>query len=107
MKTTKLYLSIALVALTAISYGRISEPIAGEDCCTSEVVYEQAQDLEDWMSVPFKSMIENSMDMEIWMSVPFEAGVIDEVLSIESWMTTSFEVTEDIEVENWMTAAWI
>ena len=107
MKTTKLFLSIALVALTAISYGKISEPINDCDCCPTEIVYEQELDMENWMSVPFEASVENeALSLESWMTTPFEASVENEVLSLESWMTTPFETTEDIEFEKCMAAVW-
>ena len=91
MKTSKLFLSIALVALTAITSGRISEPITGEECCASDVVYEQAQDLENWMSVPFEySMMESDLDLESWMSEPFEYSFMESDLVLENWMSEPF-----------------
>jgi len=91
MKTTKLFLSIALVALTAISYGKISEPITECDCCPTEIVYEQEMDMENWMSVPFENdVMESDLNLENWMSVPFEVSVEDEVLSLESWMAAAW-----------------
>ena len=97
MKTTKLFLSIALVALAATSFGS-----------TTEGVCEEALELENWMSAPFEAgLLEGNLVMEDWMSVPFEEGVAEEGLSLESWMTTPFETPEDTEVEQWMCAAWI
>jgi len=105
MKTTKLFLSIALVALTSISYGKISEPITEYDCCPTEIIYEQEMDMENWMIEPFESSFENDLAMEEWMSEPFEV-YFESKLSLESWMLTPFESTENVVVEQWMAAAW-
>ena len=39
------------------------------------------------------------------MSEPFEVYFESE-LSLESWMVTPFESTENVAVEQWMAAAW-
>lgn len=110
MKITKLFLSIALVALTAISYGKISEPITECDCCSTEIVYEQELDMENWMAVPFESgFMESDLNLENWMIEPFESNVMESDLNLENWMVVPFEVGVEDEVlslESWMAAAW-
>ena len=99
MKTTKLYLSIALVALTITSFAKTSE--------SSDLAMEQDLFLESWMASPFESAaIDNELVLENWMTSPFEMGIEIEGLQLECWMTTPFEVTEDRGVEVWMAASW-
>ncbi|MCK5138007.1 MAG: hypothetical protein KAR19_19640 [Bacteroidales bacterium] len=158
MKTTKLFLSIALVALTATSFGQLSlidrlfskrhnevvyytADYKAESCKTEtwmvdlrdwannkvsrdayeapvvsityivdmvEVVYEDELGLESWMSAPFECDIcESEFLLESWMTTPFESSVVENELCLESWMTAPFEAAEDIEIEEWMTAAFI
>lgn len=92
MKTTKLFLIIAVVTLTAISYGSHREPIAEAESSPCNEVSEQALELENWMLVPFKSnYAEEDIVLENWMSAPFESNYAE----------------EDVEMENWMATAWI
>ncbi len=105
MKTIKLYLSIALVALTTTLFGRIDEPEADSNCCPVDIFMDQDLSVENWMIEPFESSIENDLVMEQWMTEPFEAYFESE-LSLESWMIIPFESAENIEVEQWMAAAW-
>ena len=179
MKTTKLILSIALVALTTTSFGQLSsikerlfnkqnnkvEYITAEYSNNEssrietwmhdlhswasnrasrtsfeapvvtraifiehvEVIYEEELGLENWMATPFECCVgdevlsleswmttpfksefaEEELCMETWMVAPFESTIVDEELILESWMTAPFEIAEVIEVEEWMTAAWI
>ena len=159
MKTTKLILSIALVALATTSFaqhifniervspkqyhqiahfsadknpennqieiwmhdlqGRASKKVSWDvyeapDVTRTlfveqvEVIYEVVLGLESWMTAPFENDIaEEELFLESWMVAPFENTIVDEELILESWMTTPFEVAEVIELEEWMTAAWI
>ena len=45
--------------------------------------------------------------LESWMVTPFDSFVIEEDLSVELWMFAPFETEDQIEVELWMTDAWI
>ena len=73
-----------------------------------EVIYEDELHLESWMATPFESSIaEEEINLESWMATPFESSIAEEEITIESWMTTPFEAAQDIEVEAWMTSAWI
>ncbi len=86
MKTTKLFLSIALVALTAISFGMNNE--------TENIVFENELVMESWMASPFEAT-ESELVMEDWMTSAFGLGTELEALTLESWMTTPFEATDD------------
>jgi hypothetical protein len=95
MKTTKLFLSIALVALTVISFGMNNK--------TENIVFENELVMENWMSDPFEEM-ESDLVMENWMTVPFEA--MDNDLVVENWMTSPFGLGTELEaltLESWMT----
>ncbi len=81
MKTTKLFLSIALVALTVTSFGRISD--------LSNTEFENNLVMESWMASPFEG-IGSDLVVESWMVSPFEAMESDVV--VECWMSTPFEV---------------
>jgi hypothetical protein len=87
MKTTITLLSIALLALTTTLFGRMGEPEADCNCCPEEIFMDQDLSMEEWMSEPFEVYFESE-------------------LSLESWMLTPFESTENVEVEQWMAAAW-
>ncbi len=73
-----------------------------------EVLYEENLRLESWMTTPFEcSVAEEELNIESWMVIPFETDITEDELNIESWMTTPFETGEEIEMEPWMTTAWI
>lgn len=98
MKTTKLFLSIALLALTVVAFGKTSE--------TEYTAIETELTMENWMSDPFNSM-ENDPLIETWMSSPFVSPEFEEEIFIESWMTSSFGLGTELEtlaLESWMTA---
>ena len=178
MKTTKIILSIALVALATVSLGQrtyvlerlfpdedpqIAHFTANDEYKKSrieiwkhnlhgwasekmtwdvyqapvvshtfyaeqvEVVYEEALELEGWMTRPFESSFaeeelnveswmtkpfessfaEEELNVESWMTKPFKGTFAEEELNVESWMTTPFEVEDHIEIEAWMATAWI
>ncbi len=106
MKTTKLLISIALVALTALSYGRIAENNNRRDNNTAEMIVEQELVMENWMAVPFgNSDLESDLDLEHWMAVPFEIGDENKDLCLENWMSVPFvanSIENDLCLENWM-----
>lgn len=90
MKITKLFLSIALVALTVTTYGRINEFSSSE--------FEKDLIMESWMASPFMAM-ERDLEMENWMITPFES--MDNELELENWMSSSF-TTDALTIECWM-----
>jgi hypothetical protein len=103
MKTTKLFLSIALVALTVISFGMNSEgdrlefenELTMEDWMASPFEATESElVIELWMTLPFVST-ENDLVMESWMTSPFGLGTELEALTLESWMTTPFDVIDE------------
>lgn len=96
MKTTKLFLSIALVALTVISFGKTN--------VTDNVDFENELIMESWMASPFEAS-EADLVVENWMTLPFQSDEND--LVVENWMTTPFQniiLEEELIVENWMTS---
>ena len=73
-----------------------------------EVVYEEVYHMESWMMHPFGSnVVEMDLHMESWMAQPFHCNYSETDPAVESWMTTPFNTSESIEVESWMTAAWL
>jgi len=107
MKTTKIILSIALVALTSNIFGRIVEPEAGNDCCPTDLVIEQEMDLEKWMVAPFEASLETDLALENWMVAPFEASV-EEELTMENWMAVPFEISDQqLYLDCWTAASRI
>ncbi|MFH0757478.1 MAG: hypothetical protein V2B15_09340 [Bacteroidota bacterium] len=106
MRTTKIFLSIALVALTATSFGRIAENNNRRDYNTAEMILEQELVMENWMTIPFEnSSPDNDLCLENWMSVPFEANSIENDLCLENWMTIPFETTQENKAESWMASS--
>ena len=47
--------------------------------------------------------------IEDWMTTPFETALYEQDLWIESWMVEPFDVPGDevIQIESWMTTRWI
>ena len=73
-----------------------------------DVVYEEIYCLESWMTASFLSGVpEADLNLEPWMGKPFNCNFVETGLPVESWMTTPFGAAESIEVENWMTTAWL
>lgn len=73
-----------------------------------DVVYEEIYCLESWMTAPFQSDVpESDLYMEPWMRKPFSYNILEPGLTVESWMTAPFETVESIEMESWMTTAWL
>jgi hypothetical protein len=92
MKITKLFLSIALVALTVSSFGRINE--------FSNMEFENELIMESWMASPFEAM-EGDLVMENWMIAPF-AGM-ESILGLETWMIAPFKTMDnELVLECWM-----
>jgi hypothetical protein len=73
-----------------------------------EVVYEEVYNMESWMRHPFGSNVpEVDLSLESWMTKPFNCNFAETELPVESWMRTPFWAAESIEVETWMTTAWL
>ena len=123
MKTTKTFLTIALVALTTTVFGRIAEPEADCNCSPAEIFMDQVLSVENWMIETFENSFENELTLEGWMSLPFEVGMDGDLTHeywmslpfdteaeaeffVESWMTSPFKTAEEPVVEQWMAAAW-
>ncbi len=94
MKTTKLILSITLVALTISTFGRVE----------SNVNLDNEITIECWMTSPFEAVaLENDLALENWMTSPFEAVSLESDLALENWMTSPFEASvERLNLECWM-----
>ncbi len=124
MKTTKLFLSIALVVLTANSFSQLSfndrlfskrnNEVANYTACynaesskVSRDAYEAPEVSSPCIIAQVEVIYEDEIALESWMTAPFETGLEEEELSIESWMTAPFEAAEEIEIEEWMTTAFI
>ena len=127
MKTIKIFLSIAGVALTTICSGQLLSH-NNNDVLFYTSYYNSAHSRfehrlneypsrsasGDQFEVPimfrtFFVPMENDMHVESWMTAPFETNVYEEVPEIESWMIAPFEscdYEEEIEIEAWMTTAW-
>ncbi|MCK5134344.1 MAG: hypothetical protein KAR19_01050 [Bacteroidales bacterium] len=114
MKTTKLILSITLVALVTTSFGQLAS-IDGHSRLNAlknrifpnrntEVVYSKANYEAPVVSRSIfieqaEIIFEDDVLMENWMTAPFESSVAEEEISIESWMTAPFEAGEVVEIE--------
>jgi hypothetical protein len=97
MKTTKLFLSIALVALTTAAFGHFNS--------SSDIVLESELSLESWMVTQFEStVLEEDLSMESWMVAPFESNVLEEDLAMEAWMYTPFNASNKMCNESGMVA---
>jgi hypothetical protein len=73
----------------------------------AEVIYETNPVMENWMSVPFETEVsEEVLEVESWMTSEFTNDLEEFGPALEVWMTTPFERFLDEEmvtVENWMT----
>jgi len=109
MKTTKLFISIILVALTTSTFGIHHSPISNDKTIvgTSDVSHKHKKHrMEDWMIIPFKApAAENPVILEEWMCTPFEVVIPEKDVRLESWMILPFENTakeEKLDLEDWM-----
>ena len=126
MKTVKLIFSIALITLATAAFGQpsFSEQDLEKELIKAsytvennkmtylmdqpEVVYEEVYSMESWMRHPFDSNVpEMQLQLESWMTKPFNCNYGEADLPVESWMKSPFGTTEFIEVERWMTTAWL
>lgn len=122
MKTTKILISSALLALATTTFGQlgaIKERLRAEKA--EPVQYHQVgftihsnhgqkfTGLESWMAVPFEIEVdEEELYVESWMTEPFETEVAEEELSLESWMFTPFYydmADDELQQKDWITAA--
>ena len=56
-----------------------------------EAMYEEIPVVEDWMTTPFESSLEDSeLRIEDWMITPFEIEIPEEALEIEPWMSSEW-----------------
>ena len=128
MKTMKIFLSIAGVALTSICFGQLLSQ-NNNDVLFYTAYYNSANSrfehrLNEYptrnasgdqfetpgMITPFFVAMESDMVIESWMTAPFETNVYEEEPEIESWMIAPFECCyfeEEIQIEAWMTKAWL
>jgi hypothetical protein len=132
MKTTKIIISITLVALATATLGQQGfakkRIFSGIDRQYKNLSYESAYmapyaslnfhnagtdyirieeaGIEEWMTVPFESSRpENALMVEDWMTTPFETEVVEKELCLEDWMTAPFEtevVEKELCLEDWM-----
>jgi hypothetical protein len=51
-------------------------------------------------------IVEEDLSLESWMAIPFEKGISEENLHVESWMKIPFQSDEILEIQDWMTDAW-
>ena len=122
MKTTKLFLSIALVVLTTTSFGQFSaikmklfaKQTNQVEYFTADYDTNENSRIESWMH-DLRSWSDNNNSRDT-----YEASVItrtifietaeiihEEETRLESWMTTPFEsgvAEEDLSMESWMVA---
>jgi hypothetical protein len=112
--TFKLVAVITMVALTTNTFGQQSEEERlfsmnnNEFAFYTEGYISDDARIENCSTETFESIIlEEKLYLESWMIESFESGIIEEELWIESWMMVPFEPDEEIEVEYWMTDAWI
>jgi len=73
----------------------------------SRDIYEAPVVAEAYFIESADVVYEGDLLIESWMTTSFECGPAEEPLTIESWMTEPFEAADHIEVEEWMTKAWI
>jgi hypothetical protein len=74
---------------------------------SSKDVYEVPVVTESYVIESADVVYEGEFLIESWMTTSFECGPAEEALDLESWMTEPFEAADHIEVEEWMTKAWI
>jgi hypothetical protein len=74
---------------------------------TSRKAYEAPVVIKSYFIDSPDLVSEADIELESWMTKSFECGPAEEVLRLESWMTEPFESSENVEVEEWMTSAWI
>jgi len=126
MKTTKITLIIALIALGAILFGQagqvqyINTSYAEKSCRFENLVsnylsmtdraerngYKEPVVYMSYMVNQADVVYEENYETEAWMTTPFESSVDESDLNVEAWMTAPFKAGDHIEIESWMTAAF-
>jgi hypothetical protein len=132
MKTTKIILSSALIALAVAvlpeATGQIDiysaafssaanltgfacEARSGSGASyyeSAETIFEDEAGIENWMATPFENAaVEEYLRLEQWMAAPFEDAGAEEGLLLQEWMSVPFETTvaeDEIALETWMCA---
>jgi len=106
--------SFALLSLTAGVFGQKSADenlflVADKEFTffTEGIIYDSSRTAVYITLADAGQISEEVVYLESWMVTPFESFVIEENLSVESWMLAPFETEDKIEVESWMTDAWI
>ena len=126
MKTTKITLITALIALGAILFGQadqvqyINTSYAEKSCRFENLVsnylsmtdraerngYKEPVVYMSYMVNQADVVYEENYETEAWMTTPFESSVDESDLNVEAWMTAPFKAGDHIEIESWMTAAF-
>ncbi len=127
MRTIKITLITALIALSAISFGQAykvqyinadySEKSSRFDNLlrnvksmtegTERVGYKEPVVLMSYTIKQADVVYEEQFDAEAWMASPFDCGVAGADLVLEDWMSSPFEsryADVDMAIENWMTS---
>ena len=123
MKTRKIILVTALIALGAILYGqadqvqfitaeykvknsRFENLVSGFMSKAEKLFKKEYDEPIVYMTYNYDHadvVYEEAFSIESWMTSPFESSMAEDELSIESWMTSPFGADENIEIESWMT----
>ena len=124
MKTIKIFLSIAGIVLTSLSFGQHISMYESDSLIYSAYYNSASNRIEhqlshftsrtssgDHFDVPVLSRtyyapIDFDIGVETWMTKPFENRFYEEVLQVESWMESPFDsgyYEEEPEIESWMT----
>ena len=124
MKTIKIFLSIAGVALSTFCFGQLPSQSSDDSLLYSSYYNLASNRVEhhvnqfpatnrygDHFEDPVLTKtyfipIEFDLEVEEWMTAPFESTYYEEELVLESWMLSPFENTyyeEELLIESWMT----
>ena len=130
MKTTKITLITAMIALGAILYGQTKEVqfintnYAVKSSRFENLVY-NFQNLTErtervgymepvvYMSYTVKQadvVYEENYGIEAWMTSPFKSSMAETDLDMEAWMVAPFEnryADADLSIEKWMTTPFV
>ena len=120
MKTTRIIISIAIIALastTSAQWNQLKDRLLNDRYDQTAIAYTEIRDdvmiRERTVYGPANShashassvdmIYEKELDMESWMTEAFDTG-LEEELQLENWMTESFlPAEESLELESWMT----
>ncbi len=120
MKTTKLFLSIALVALTVTSFSQLSLKDRLFSRSNNEVAYftadykPESSKIENWM-VDIRDWANSKVSRDTYVAPVVSCTymmdqveiIYEDEIGLESWMTVPFETgleDEELNLESWMTA---